>query len=972
MGCDNSKTIHGDQPSTNRRRRQGKPPKGRRRDRVGDKDSYSVRRRSEKPPKDDLAESVENVSIEVLDDDEEEIPRENNALVQIEVDDSEAFNQIFIRQRQQAIDNLSYRTAIDNWQATSLEDLVFLIKGLSKGKSLIDRHWIIFYWIAVNIEYDTVAYFAKDYTDQAAASVFQNKKGVCAGYGNVYKYLCDQLRMPCEIVSGYSKGYGFDDREGAAAEVDHAWNAVEIYQHWYLVESTWGAGSLTDEKKFKRQLTSYYFLPRPNEMIYHHLSEVDKWQLLRTPVGMEQYLRMPKLRPDYFQFKLELVEPTNQPFVDFDQQQGFASVVMKAPTDVQLMADLKLHDHIVEGGHQVVFDKRKRLHYCSFAPATIGKHKVTIYAKRGDSEQGSYNAVLDLSLSVKQMPDNRISFPKTWKSFFDLGLKILSPLRTHQIHLTDGSKSAQVSIRTPPDVLLLGQLTDTKETKIAFGHRVYYDRQKDLWRCSFAPNRKGVFEATILAKRTSDEGSYTSAVAFKIDASQVASPYLSYPNTWQLFHDLNLKILSPTGRGVIVLQKDKPWAEITVQASEEVELLGQLADESGEKIDDGSQLVYDRENNMWLCRFAPNGNGLFEATILAKKKSDSDYYHSAVSFQIDATRGSIQPASLLKTTQLYYDLGIQVLSPLETNTILLPEKSNFVEICTKTPADVELLGQLLDENQEKVNDASQVYYDRREDYWRCQFAPNRRGRFLARIMAKKKSSSSLYECVIDYDIVVDHKIKSLLTFPQTWQAFFDYDLRIKSPRSRATAVWSDENSYTEILLQAPASVRLSSSIEHKGAVVERAALTQYDEERKLWQCLFAPQHIGEHRLMIFARQTKNTDSSGTSVVMFPLNVHRLQQAMEFPMIYTQFEVNKCRVLTPLNGILEKNSVVPLHCIIPGATAVLVTVDSRNLRSEGYNDPVFQREITVGSQEVSIYAKYGQSPSYTCLIKYTVQ
>jgi len=62
------------------------------------------------------------------------------------------------------------------------------------------------------------------------------------------------------MVSGYSKGYGFDDHEDAPIEIDHAWNAVEIDQHWYLVESTWGAGFVNDEKLFERKLNPYYFL----------------------------------------------------------------------------------------------------------------------------------------------------------------------------------------------------------------------------------------------------------------------------------------------------------------------------------------------------------------------------------------------------------------------------------------------------------------------------------------------------------------------------------------------------------------------------------------------------------------------------------------------------------------------------------------------------------------------------------------
>ena len=79
---------------------------------------------------------------------------------------------------------------------------------------------------------------------------------------------------------------------------------------------------------------------------------------------------------------------------------------------------MKLNDQKIDGGHRVIFDNKKQLYCCYFAPSNIGKHKITIYGKQGDSEIGTYSAVLDLTFDVKQMPINPISFPKTWKNFF--------------------------------------------------------------------------------------------------------------------------------------------------------------------------------------------------------------------------------------------------------------------------------------------------------------------------------------------------------------------------------------------------------------------------------------------------------------------------------------------------------------------------------------------------------------------------
>ncbi|CAF5041821.1 unnamed protein product, partial [Rotaria sp. Silwood1] len=271
-----------------------------------------------------------------------------NDFVEIEVADPQAFHNLFIQQRQHAIDNQSYHLTIQSWRPNSLEQLVNAVKSLSKNKSLIDCHWIIFYWITLNIEYDTVSYFSKNYKDQTAEGVFRTKKGVSAGYTNIYKYLCDQLNMPCENISGYAKGYGFDEREGTPNETDHAWNAVDIDNHWYLIDSTWGAGHLTEQKMFQRELNSYYFFAHPHEMIYHHLPENDKWQLLRKPIKMKQYLQMPKIHPIYFQLNLDLISPRNQAYVDFLPEKSYALLLIQAPSDVQLIADLKLNNKKIE------------------------------------------------------------------------------------------------------------------------------------------------------------------------------------------------------------------------------------------------------------------------------------------------------------------------------------------------------------------------------------------------------------------------------------------------------------------------------------------------------------------------------------------------------------------------------------------------------------------------------------------------
>ncbi|UJR17671.1 hypothetical protein I4U23_004567 [Adineta vaga] len=768
--------------------------------------------------------------------------------------DPQAYDQLFTQQRQKAIDNQSYRSIIESWHFQSLQQLADAIKTLSKNKSLIDCHWIVFYSIAFNIEYDTIAYFSKDYTNQSAENVFLTKKGTCDGYVHLYKYLCDHLKIPCKIIRGYSKGYGFDVRTDAPSEVDHVWNTVQINQHWYLTDSTWGAGFMNDQKGFKREFNSYYFLPHPQQMIYHHLPEYTRWQLLKDPISMKQFLQMPNLHPAYFEFNLELIYPCNRSYVQLLPNKAYALVIVEAPENVNLIADLKLHDEKVEGGHQVIFDEKKNLYCCFFAPNSIGKHKITIYAKYVVQETDLYSSVINLNLNIEEMPRNPISYPQTWKIFFDLQLKVISPVSSHIIRLEKGDSYAQIVIESPDDVELLGRLVDEKKNEIEGGYQVYYDHRKRYWICCFAPNCDGTCEAVIMAKRKSDKGLYTSALAITIKAKYIPTPPVSYPETWQLFHDLHLQVLSPINTHIIRLDKEDAFAQILIQAPDDVELLGRLTNNEKGVVDGGHQVYYDHRHHYWQCRFAPNDNGIFKADIMAKRKSDHDLYTSAVAFKI-----------------------------------------------------------------------------------------------IARNISKPS-----------------------LSYPKTWQLFHDLELKIDVPYNCSTAFLSDNASFAEVRIDTPEDIELMCKIGYDNVEEENQTLTQFDHEKKQWQLLFAPQQTGQHQLSIFARHRLDVEKKFNIVAQLDLNVTNLQNPIKFPFTYGKFVTNQCRIYEPLNGILESNAIILFHYVIPGATEVKLQIDTKWIDTEGYIDSIFQTKMKIGLNNVIVYAKYDQGNNYDALIKYSVQ
>ncbi|CAF4902913.1 unnamed protein product, partial [Rotaria socialis] len=136
----------------------------------------------------------------------------------------------------------------------------------------------------------------------------------------------------------------------------------------------------------------------------------------------------------------------------------------------------------------------------------------------------------------------------------------------------------------------------------------------------------------------------------------------------------------------------------------------------------------------------------------------------------------------------------------------------------------------------------------------------------------------------------------------------------------------------------PDDIQLSCQTKYNNVEIENGLLAQFNNDKKLWQLLFAPERTGPHELIVYAKRTKDGESS-KSDAKFNLDVTKLRRPMKFHMIYTQFRTKKCQIYTPMDGILKKGSVVPIHCVISGAKDVNLTIDSNWIKNEGYRDPV---------------------------------
>lgn len=167
----------------------------------------------------------------------------------------------------------------------------------------LEKARLIYTWIATHIRYDADAYNTGIYKDESSpAGVLERRTAVCEGYSTLFKELARRMHLEVEKITGYAKGYGFEEGD-TFSDTDHAWNAVKINGQWQLIDVTWGScHGFTHNKKLetKTRFDDYWFCASPEEFIFSHLPESDDWQLTNPKITLRQFEAMPYVDDSFF------------------------------------------------------------------------------------------------------------------------------------------------------------------------------------------------------------------------------------------------------------------------------------------------------------------------------------------------------------------------------------------------------------------------------------------------------------------------------------------------------------------------------------------------------------------------------------------------------------------------------------------------------------------------------------------------
>jgi hypothetical protein len=273
-------------------------------------------------------------------------------------------------------------------------------------------------YLALSITYDVQGYLSGNISDQSALAVLKRGTAVCEGYSNVFLRLCELGCIAAKKISGYGRGVGSSPLSVEnPKDSNHAWNAVQVYGYWYMIDATWDSGHLDPAtlKNVKEYSTAYLF-SKPAWFIYDHFPEFSYQQFLEPALSAEEFVELPFLRGEFF-----------------DYFEGDFSALSKTMT-VSDLAEIRLarkkpvtvnaYMHTAKGGEApyLFADNEDDVFTLYLAPPQ-GDYNVQLFCESGKR----YESLGEFAIRSTIPQAKAIRGPVLYTTYFSTGARLVSP-----------------------------------------------------------------------------------------------------------------------------------------------------------------------------------------------------------------------------------------------------------------------------------------------------------------------------------------------------------------------------------------------------------------------------------------------------------------------------------------------------------------------------------------------------------------
>ena len=306
-----------------------------------------------------------------------------------------------------------------NYTGSSVTELAALLSAQATTEA--EKARIIYAWITQHITYDVVAFNDaienNNYPDINPVKVLRDRTTICSGYSNLYQSLAEAMNLESALVIGYAKG-ATPPGDARFQDINHAWNSVRIDGAWYLLDATFGAGSLQNGE-FTHRYNPYYFATAPQQFINNHYPQDAGWQLLTESYSRLDFDNLPRMASRFYDLGIQTVTHNRYRVIANNRLE----IELIAPENVVAIAELKQGDRELPRS-TVLVNRQNTKVTVNVAPPTIGTYELTIYAKPKD-DPNAYNEVIRYQIEAQ---NSIAKLPKIYANFYEHQANLVAPL----------------------------------------------------------------------------------------------------------------------------------------------------------------------------------------------------------------------------------------------------------------------------------------------------------------------------------------------------------------------------------------------------------------------------------------------------------------------------------------------------------------------------------------------------------------
>lgn len=496
----------------------------------------------------------------------------------------------------------------------------------------------------------------------------QNNMG---NHAHLMAGLCQMAGIPCVILSGMNKSAAYEigkkaDRQGMGAQ----WNAVYVSDSWRFIDAFWASacvvgkrsgewtlvdadGEMEDEElnevaegETQHRINEFYFLPDPDQFIWTHFPDDNKWQLLKKAVTIQQFENHYYVRERFHILGMSSLQTTKINCVA-DTREGEVEFQFGLPKERSANYRFKymLYRSKATASESrvdvfldrfVLFEQREDVLRFALRFPIKGSFKLDIYGL--DVEEGDvFDLCCTYIINCPQGKTNCLPLPDCppvgWGPVPETAMAGLKPISHNQAEVT--SKDGYVEIRLGKEralafhQLLKHSIID-EATLSKYSITEMDDNQATVY---LRLPQKGEYALKLFAQGLEEEGAAPNVLNYLINCSNTDQGSKPFPNVTNgllgrnelVSTQFGVQALSHKDRGMIDAVDGK--LNVKFKANPDVELVCEMHTNDGRAANRMSHQVQNADGT-WTFSLDMPVKGEYSLNVFARKKSDPNQIHS--------------------------------------------------------------------------------------------------------------------------------------------------------------------------------------------------------------------------------------------------------------------------------------------------------------------------------------------------------